>query len=86
MLSHNLILHIKTKHINFDIHFVRERVVKRKINIQHVSVSGLDQIVYALTKFLSNVNFQDLRTKLKIVPLNQTIYFWEHIRIKSKRV
>lgn len=48
------------KHIELDIHFVRERVVAKKLLIQHISVAT--QIVNTL----SFVPFQDLRTKLKV--------------------
>lgn len=33
LLSHNLILHARTKHIELDIDFVRERVISEKMKI-----------------------------------------------------
>ncbi|MCI14971.1 retrovirus-related Pol polyprotein from transposon TNT 1-94, partial [Trifolium medium] len=35
-LSHSPILHAKTKHIELDIHFVREKVISRQLHILHV--------------------------------------------------
>lgn len=36
MFSHNPILHARKKHIKLNIHFIRERVVANKLQIQHV--------------------------------------------------
>lgn len=65
MIAQNPILHVRTKHIEPDIHFVRERVVARKLHIQHIL--GLVQITYALTKLLSISQIQNFRRKLKAV-------------------
>lgn len=48
MLSHNKNNHTRAKHIELDIHYVHERVVTNKLNIQHVRCPK--QITYALTK------------------------------------
>lgn len=65
LLSHDLILHARTMHIELDIHFVRERVISKKMKIQHVSNSL--QIADTLTKPLGRVAFQELYTKLKVM-------------------
>ncbi|KAI5399506.1 hypothetical protein KIW84_064736 [Lathyrus oleraceus] len=67
LLSHNPILHARTKHIELDIHFVRERVMANKLKIQHVTASA--QLADIMKKPLSSANFQDLRNKLKVVLL-----------------
>lgn len=48
LLSHNHMLDARTKHIELDIHFVREPVVSKKLLIQHVLATA--QIVDTLTK------------------------------------
>lgn len=65
MLAHNPVLHARTKHLELDIHFVREKVVAKSMTVQHVPTSA--QIADALTKPLPNTAFTDLRTKLKVV-------------------
>lgn len=65
MLSNNLILHACTKHIELDIHFVRERVVVGRMLTQHVPAAA--QIADTLIKLLGTTVFQDLRGKLKVV-------------------
>ena len=48
MLAYNLVLHAKTKHIELDLKFVREKVIQRKLEICHMP--SQDQIVDVLTK------------------------------------
>lgn len=50
MLSHNPVLHARRKHIELNIHFVREQVLANK---HHIHVSTQVQIVNILTKSLS---------------------------------
>lgn len=64
MLSHNPIVHARTKHIELDIHFIREIVVANKFQIQHVSAQV--QITDILTKSLSTNLFVHFRDKLMI--------------------
>lgn len=66
-LSHNPILHSKTKHIELDIHFVREKVLSKQLNILHVPAQ--DQLADPLTKPLSPSQHTAIRTKLKVFPL-----------------
>jgi hypothetical protein len=64
LITHNLVLHAQTKHLELDFHFVREKVVALALHIQHVP--GADQIVDALTKPLNTSRFLTLRDKLKV--------------------
>ena len=65
--THNPILHSKTKHIELDIHFVREKVLSKQLNILHVPAQ--DQLADPLTKPLSPSQHTAIRTKLKVFPL-----------------
>lgn len=64
LLSHNLVLHGRTKHIEMDILFVRECVFYKKLLIQHIP--NTTQIVDTLNKSLGSAAFQDLRSNLKV--------------------
>ena len=68
LLSHNPILHARTKHIELDLHFVREKVMANKLKIQHVPAAA--QLADILTKPLSTAVFQQFRDKLKVVLLS----------------
>lgn len=57
-LSANPILHSKTKHVELDIHFVRDLVLHKKLSIPDLSATG--QVANILTNPLSVVGF--LRT------------------------
>ena len=61
-LTVNLVLHARTKHIEIDYHFVREKVAQEKLITQFVS--SKDQLAYIFTKPLSNIAFNNLYTKL----------------------
>lgn len=77
MLSHNPVLHARTKHLKLDIHFVREKVAAKQLTIQHVP--GVHQLVDALTNPLSAQSFTDLRFKLKMIP-----YSSPHMSLKEE--
>ncbi|PNX93258.1 histone deacetylase, partial [Trifolium pratense] len=62
-LAHNPILHSRTKHIELDIHFVREKVLSKQLQVLHVPAS--DQLADPLTKPLSPSNYAAIQAKLK---------------------
>lgn len=51
MVSHNLVLHERTKHVELDIHFVHKIVTSNKLNFHHIP--GTTQVVGTLIKPLS---------------------------------
>ena len=67
LLSANPILHARTKHIELDLYFVREKVLKKDIDIRHVPAN--EQVADVLTKAISNGQFNQMRNKLKVEDL-----------------
>jgi hypothetical protein len=45
------VFHARTKHIEIDYHFVRERVARKQLNVQFISIN--DQLADGFTKTLS---------------------------------
>lgn len=58
--------HARTKHIEIDGHFVREKVQDKAINVGYVL--SVDQVAAILTKALPKFRFQSLRQKLCLQP------------------
>jgi histone deacetylase 1/2 len=50
-LSANSVFHARTKHIEVDYHFVRERVANKLLQIEYISTG--DQVADGFTKALS---------------------------------
>ncbi|XP_076906863.1 uncharacterized protein LOC143563131 [Bidens hawaiensis] len=65
-LSGNPVQHQRTKHIELDIHFVRELVQRGHIRVLHVP--SRHQIADIFTKGLPRVLFDDFRSSLNISP------------------
>lgn len=65
-LSANPVFHSLSKHFELDLHFVRERVIDRRIEVNHVP--SYEQVADILTKPLSLDNFLKFRRKLTIEP------------------
>ena len=63
-LSGNPVQHQRTKHIEMDIHFVREKVAKGEVRVLHVP--SRYQIADIFTKGLPRVLFDDFRSSLSI--------------------
>ena len=63
-LSHNPVLHSRTKHMELDIFFVREKVLNKSLIVEHVPAQF--QIADILTKSLARPQFCFLRDKLRV--------------------
>ena len=69
MLAHNLVLHSRTKHMEHNLFYVRERVMHDKLHIAHIPSNKKPADV--LTKALSKTRFSWLREKLGVKGLQQ---------------
>jgi hypothetical protein len=65
-LSTNPVQHQRTKHVEIDLHFVRERVAAGDIRVLHVPTSS--QYADIFTKGLPTSAFQDFRSSLNVRP------------------
>lgn len=63
-LSANPVFHARTKHVEVDFHFVREKVAAKRLSVQFISTT--DQIADVFTKPLSVHRFDILRSKLQV--------------------
>ncbi|XP_028798944.1 uncharacterized protein LOC114754339 [Neltuma alba] len=64
MMTANPILHARTKHIELDLHFVREKAIKKEFIVQHIP--SQDQVADGMTKALSQSTFLDFKRYLCI--------------------
>ncbi|XP_058784278.1 uncharacterized mitochondrial protein AtMg00810-like [Vicia villosa] len=65
LLAHNPVMHTKTKHMEIDLFFVREKVLTKQLQVLHIP--GTDQWADVLTKPLASTAFLSLRHKLRVV-------------------
>ena len=63
-LSINPIFHARTKHVEVDYHFVRDRVAKKEITVRFIP--SQDQLADVLTKPLPHAPFTYFRSKLYV--------------------
>ncbi|XP_071719245.1 uncharacterized mitochondrial protein AtMg00810-like [Rutidosis leptorrhynchoides] len=69
-LSGNPVKHQRTKHIEMDIHFVREKVARGQVRVLHVPTQF--QIADIFTKGLPLVLFEAFRDSLNVRPLSRS--------------
>ncbi|KAL2333662.1 hypothetical protein Fmac_014875 [Flemingia macrophylla] len=65
-LASNPVMHARSKHIEIDVHYIRDQVLQNKIVIAYVP--STDQVADCLTKALTHTRFNQLRDKLGVTP------------------
>ncbi|KAJ4718927.1 Retrovirus-related Pol polyprotein from transposon TNT 1-94 [Melia azedarach] len=65
-LAQNHVFHSRTKHIELDVHYVRDQVLAKALEVRYVSSS--EQVVDGLTKPLLFFSFVYFRDKLHVLP------------------
>ena len=69
-LASNLVFHARTKHVEVDYHFIREKVMNKDIQVRYISTQ--DQVANDFTKGQIAMRFNYLRSKL-LVTLSPSI-------------
>jgi len=64
-LTNNLVFHARTKHIEIEHHFIREKVLDNTVNA--LEVRSEENIADIFTKLLSKTSFKFLRAKFGLI-------------------
>jgi hypothetical protein len=83
-MSHNPVHHRRTKHIELDIHFVREKVAIGEFRVTHIPSAR--QIADVFTKGLPSALFFDFRDSLSIIQAPNVETAGGCQRIRPKRL
>jgi len=59
------VFHARTKHIEIDFHFVRERVAQKLLEVRFISTD--DQVADGFTKSLPRAKLKEFRNNLNLV-------------------
>jgi Reverse transcriptase (RNA-dependent DNA polymerase) len=70
-LASNPVYHARTKHIELNYHFVREKIANKQLQVKFVC--STDQIGDFFTKSLGRTRFQLLRNKLHVFPKQSSL-------------
>jgi hypothetical protein len=65
-LASNPLFHARTRHLEVDYHYVREKVIRRELDVDYICTQ--DQLADIFTKGLSPARFRSLVSKLPVLP------------------
>jgi len=71
LLANNPVYHVRTKHIEVQYHFIREKFLARKINLIHVSTKN--QVVDIFTEALSTNKLRKFRKMLGVLKVDLSL-------------
>ena len=63
-LSSNPVFHARTKHIEVDYHFIRDRVLQKRLDVQFISTN--DQVADGFTKPLTQQKLEEFKCNLNL--------------------
>ncbi|GKC84371.1 ribonuclease H-like domain-containing protein, partial [Tanacetum coccineum] len=81
-IAANLVFNERTKHLEIDLHFVREKVLKGIVKT--VKVDSANQIADILTKGLDTVQHLELVKKLGMYDVNQPMFYTDSVKGMDK--
>ncbi|KAH9651886.1 retrovirus-related pol polyprotein from transposon RE1 [Citrus sinensis] len=64
-LARNLVFHSKSKHIELDVHYIRDKVLSKELEVRYIPTK--EQVADILTKPLSLPKFSYFRSKLNVI-------------------
>uniref|UniRef100_A0A7I4DIM4 Retroviral polymerase SH3-like domain-containing protein n=1 Tax=Physcomitrium patens TaxID=3218 RepID=A0A7I4DIM4_PHYPA len=71
----NPIYYAKNKHIKTHYHFIREKIISKKINVRYINTK--EQVVNILTKILGKIKFKHFKQKLGLHSIAQAKAIYE---------
>ena len=63
-LASNPVMHVRAKHIEINVHFVRDNVLKKELEVRYIPTQ--EQVADSFTKALGSARFLELRSKLSV--------------------